>query len=107
MLEALEKNAAETQKLESQVEGTVRRASVIVDPERCAQAIQELEAGNPESMEAARVVNETWSKRLDRRSSLLEDIAQTRKILEQLQEASPEEASSSIDIAQELLGKME
>ena len=70
MLDQLEDNACEKQQVESKVTNTVRRASVIADPARTAEAIAELDTVKFSSDEAAQTVNETWTRRMNRSESL-------------------------------------
>merc|ERR1711907_488480 len=107
MLESLETKAAERQEIETKVTGTMRRASVIADPQRVAESIEELEESAAADAEAVNAVNESWTKRLNRRSSLLEDIATTKSLLDGMLEVSPEDADGQIQVCQDLLGKMQ
>ena len=75
---------AEKQEVEAKVTSTVRRASVIVDPQRVEASIAEIGEVQISSDEAAKVVNETWTKRLNCRSSLIGDIGSTKDIITQL-----------------------
>jgi len=107
MLDQLEDNACEKQQVESKVTNTVRRASVIADPARTAEAIAELDTVKFSSDEAAQTVNETWTRRMNRRGSLISDVAATKQILSQLAGADNTAAAGKLCQVQEMLSQME
>merc|ERR1712100_595060 len=106
-LEKLESGAAEKQEVEAKVTSTVRRASVIVDPQRVEASIAEIGEVQISSDEAAKVVNETWTKRLNRMSSLIGDIGSTKDIITQLTNSTSTEVEEKFASVQALLAKME
>ena len=70
MLQALEENAEAKVTVEAKVTDTVRRASVLVDPARVAQNMDELKEAELPTEEAAKVVNEMWTRRANRSECL-------------------------------------
>jgi len=67
MLEKLEENAEAKVVVEAKVTGTVRRASVLVDPARVGAEMEELKEADLPTEAASKVVNELWTKRSQRR----------------------------------------
>merc|ERR1712216_1117047 len=108
MLAKIEMDAGHKQEVEEKVTTTVRRASVMVSPERTAEAISELAECRVSSDECAKAVNETWTKRLHRRSSLIDDIGSTKGIMAQLAGSSDSaEATEKLEAIQEMIAKLE